>query len=132
MALTTTQGFCSCCGQARMVTVEMLGVEETAEEANRRATEQCSCPEGVGLRGQIIAHRKIHAICGDVAKRAGFDPIGPHTEECLCTIADAVLDGRFTKATIETMDSTVTLRDKASGLQVIRRSTLEIGDGTDG
>lgn len=132
MALTTTQGFCRACGQARMVTVEMMGAEETAEAANRKATEDCSCPEGVGIRGQLIAHRKIHAICGDVAKRAGFEPIGPHTEECLCTIADAVLDGRFAKATIETMDSTVTLRDRPSGLQVIRRSTLEIGDGADG
>lgn len=55
-----TLGTCRCCGQVRTVTPCV-----TREEADRKATRDCSCPEGELVRRQMQEADTINQLLGD-------------------------------------------------------------------
>ncbi|HIZ41024.1 MAG TPA: hypothetical protein H9811_00510 [Candidatus Gemmiger excrementigallinarum] len=58
-------GICKCCGQSR----HLSSPAATQEDADQRATQECTCIQGKTVRGQMEERRVLQEIFPDVGDK---------------------------------------------------------------
>lgn len=109
-------GTCRHCGQSQEVANAV-----TKAEADAYASINCSCKEAEAEANLILARDELRKMTGPEAKENGFKPLDEETVEFLETVLDAVGEGLFTNATINTGDGTLTFKIKTDGKITINR-----------
>lgn len=112
-------GFCAICGTGQTMQAE------TQEEADRKATQTCNCPEGKPERIRRDFRRKIRASAAEY-KEKEITPLDDETVRIVMELADLVIAGRLNVATITWEEQEIEIKRTASGLKFSRKKRLEV------
>lgn len=116
----TRKGTCKGCGQAQIVPAD------NDVEADKIATERCTCPEGKEIRAKNRLMQNIDDICGEGCKRIGMDPVSPRTIERIKEAAELVHGRKMDKAVFSIDGTLITIIAKTKYVTVTRKRVLNI------
>lgn len=112
-------GFCAVCGTGQTMQAE------TQEEADRKATETCNCPEGKLERIRQDFRRKIRDSASEY-KEKEITPLDDETVRIVLELADLVIAGRLNVASITWEEQEIEIKRTSSGLKFSRKKRLEV------
>ena len=110
-----TQGICKYCGQIQTVDA----VDQ--DDANRKATLNCTCEGSDIERRRQNLHENIKAICGEQCEAYGLKVLKQDVELQIHDIAEFVLFRKIQSVTINVDNSTVKISGNSKGdVKVVR------------
>lgn len=108
-----TTGTCMFCGQTRLVEAE------TQKEADRLASENCTCDNKLKKVRQCVDN--IEQLCGESAKDWGMDVVVDDVIKSIKTAGELCVLGYIETATFRLPDSTIAIRQIKEGVAVARK-----------
>lgn len=102
--MAMTIGICWFCGQTRMVNIE------EGENAEERATYECSCPEAIAERRKKDALSILDDTLTSTEEETGFPPLSQQGRMIVTEAAQHMLDRSIDLMTIDLEGRTVRLR----------------------
>lgn len=111
-------GTCLFCGQTRMVEAE------TQEEADRIASENCTCDNK--LKSSRQCSENIDKICGETAKEFGMDTVVEELIEEMKAIGKLCIYGHVEAASFRLADSTIVIKKTKDVVAVSRKKVSSV------
>lgn len=111
-------GTCLFCGQTRMVEAD------TQEEANRIASENCTCDNK--LKSCRQCSENIDKICGATAKEFGMDVVVEDVIEEIKAVGKLCVYGYIEVASFRLADSTIAIKQIKDGVSVARKKVSSV------
>lgn len=111
-------GACLFCGQTRMVEAE------TKEEANRIASENCTCDNK--LKSCRQCSENIEKICGETAKEFGMDIVAEDLIDEIKAVGSLCVYGYVEAASFRLADSTIVIKKSKDIVSVSRKKVSSV------
>lgn len=111
-------GTCLFCGQTRMVEAK------TQEEANRIASENCTCDNK--LKSSRQCSENIDKICGETAKEFGMDVVVEDLIDEIKAIGKLCVYGYVESASFRIADSTIVIKKTKDIVAVSRKKVSSV------
>ena len=111
-------GTCMSCGQTRVVDAE------DQQEADRLATENCSCDNNLKKCRQL--RENIEELCAERAKSYGFDSVDEDTIDILKKVGELCIFGYIKQASFTAYGTAIGIRQIKDGVSVTRKKVSAV------
>lgn len=116
----TMSGECRYCGEFRLV----QAADE--EEANRMASEQCTCEGATKERDRRNTLMRLRAAMQEPEEKSGFPRLAGEIQNMVKEIAELILDHRIDTASIDTGDRQIKMKMADGGLKFQQVKKIEM------
>lgn len=116
----TMSGECRYCGEFRLVQAK------DQKDADREATEQCTCTGATRARERRNTIERLRAAMRAPEESTGFPVLYGEIQGMVEEIAELLMDGRIDTATIDTGDRQIKMRMADGGLKFQQQKKIEM------
>lgn len=116
----TMSGECRYCGEFRLV----QAADE--KEANRLATEQCTCEGATKERDRRNTIMRLKAAMREPEEKSGFPRLAGEIQNMVEEIAELILDHHIDTASIDTGDRQIKMKMADGGLKFQQVKKIEM------
>lgn len=116
----TMSGECLYCGEFRLV----QAADE--KEANRLASEQCTCEGATKARDRRNSLMRLRAAMREPEEKSGFPPLAGEIQSMVEEIAELIMDYRIDAANIDTGDRQIKMKMADGGLKFQQVKKIEM------
>lgn len=116
----TMSGECRYCGEFRLV----QAADE--EEANRMASEQCTCEGATKERDRRNTLMRLRAAMQEPEEKSGFPPLSEGIQGMVEELADLLIAYRIDAANIDTGDRQIKMKMADGGLKFQQVKKIEM------
>lgn len=119
--METMIGRCEYCGAEQTV------IADDQADADRQVAEACDCGAADIEAKKHMLRTTLSELAGELAPDNGFKAVSPETFELITDIGDAVVEGRFDKASIKVDGTNISITRSGNKVAAFRSETRKRG-----
>ena len=119
--METMIGRCKYCGAEQTV------IADDQADADRQVAEACDCGAADIEAKKNMLRTTLSELAGELAPDNGFKAVSPETFELITDIGDAVVEGRFDKASIKVDGTNISITRSGNKVAAFRSETRKRG-----